>query len=104
MYRHPAKYIFRFYCTRSGLFLGEDRHSHPNRLRAILIHELLVVIFYRYNRFTVFGKQTAKCKKRKDHCEMATDCSFAKKTPVENAMVFLAFSKLADHLLFGIPH
>ncbi len=34
--------------------------------------------------FIVIWKKIAKCKKSKDHCEMATDCSFAK-----NAIVFL---------------
>ncbi len=78
--------------------------SHPNLLCAILIHELRVVIFYRYSRFTVFVKQTAKCKKRKDHCEMATDCSFAKNLPPKMRLFFFAFAKLANHLLSGIPH
>ncbi len=36
------------------------RVSHPNLLCAILIHQLRVVIFYHYSRFTVFGKQTRK--------------------------------------------
>ncbi len=74
------------------------RVSHPNLLCAILIYELRVVIFYRYSRFTVFGKQTAKRKKRKDHSEIAKDCRFSKK-----AIVFFWFAKLANHLLFGIP-
>ncbi len=56
--------------------------SHPNLLCALLIHELRVVVFFiAAVVFTVFGKQTAKCKRRKDHCEMATGCCFAKNLP-----------------------
>ncbi len=36
--------------------------SHPNLLCAILIHELRVVIFYRYIHFTVFGNKLLSAK------------------------------------------
>ncbi len=42
--------------------------------------------------FIVFGKQTAKCKKRKHHCEMPTGWSFAKNFPAEIAIVLRLLS------------
>ncbi len=51
----------------------------------------------------VFGKKLLSAKERKDQSEMAIDCSSAKKSPAENAIVSLAFAKLPDHWFFGIP-
>ncbi len=66
------------------------RVSHPNLLSALFIHELRVVVFFiAAVALVAFGKQKAKFrKKRKDHCEMAADCSFAKKSPAKNAIDF----------------
>ncbi len=50
-----------------------------------------------------FGNRLLSAKKRKDHCERATGCSFAKHLPPKNAMAFFAFAKLPNHWLFGIP-
>ncbi len=36
-----------------------------------------------------FGNKLLSAKKRKDHCEMATDCSFAKNLSPKNAIAFL---------------
>ncbi len=78
--------------------------SHPNLLCALLIHELREVVFFiAAVAFTVFGKHTTKCKKRKDHCEMATDCSLAKNLPPKMRLFFFALGKLPNYWLFGIP-
>ncbi len=36
-----------------------------------------------------FGNKLLSAKKRADHCEMATNCSFAKNLPPKNAIAFL---------------
>ncbi len=80
-------------CVHVRWVTGQEytvRASHPNLLCAFLIHELRVVVFLSLQSLSLFfWKQIANCKKRKDHCEMATDCSFSKKSPAENAIIIM---------------
>ncbi len=78
------------------------RVSHPNLLCALLIHGLPVAVFLSLQSLSLFfWIQTAKCKKRKDHCEVSTDCSFAKVSH-RKYDYFFAFAKLPNHWLFAI--
>ncbi len=56
------------------------RVSHPNLLIALLTHELRVVVFFSLMQSLALflGNKLQSAKKRKDHCELASDCSFAK--------------------------
>ncbi len=77
------------------------RASHPYLLCALLIHEFRVVVFSSLQSLSLFlGNKLLSEKKRKDHCEMATDFSFAKHLLPKNAMFFFAFAKLPNHWLF----
>ncbi len=66
------------------------RVSHPNLLCALLVHELRVVVFSiaAVTLFVFLGNKLLSAKKRKDHCEMATDCSSAKILPPKMRLFF----------------
>ncbi len=77
------------------------RASHLNLLCALLIRVVAFLLLQSLS--LIFGNKMISAKKRKDHCEMATDCSFAKNVLPKNAIALFAFAKLPNHWLFGIP-
>ncbi len=78
------------------------RVSHPNLLCVLLHHKLRVAVFLTMQSLSLLlVNKLPSAEKRKDHCEMATDCSSAKRLPPK--MRFFAFVKLSNHCLFGIP-
>ncbi len=106
---HPRRWLCSLpwhACVHVRWVIGQEftvRACHPYLLRALLILELRGAVLLSLQSFSLFfGNKLLSAKKRKEHCEMATDCSFAKNIPPK-MWLFFAFARLPNHWLFGIP-